>query len=289
MTAGIAAALIDGLLTGAVYALVAVGFALIYDVLRVPNLAHGALVALAMLFAWGLAATFGINAYASLPLTTLVLFATGYALHAWVIQPVSRGRKGAAVLVTGGIAGVLELLVVVVAGTPRAPYAVASVMIGSVPVGVARLAGAAGAALVGGMLFVFLTRTDTGRSIRAVAREPVAACLVGIRPARMRALAYGVGSACVGAAGCLLLPGGAVGPQTGPLLLLVSLGAAAVGGMGNLRGAIVGGLVVGVAERLGAVLLGQSGGVLAIVAVLLAALLLRAPLAFMGRRAGANA
>jgi branched-chain amino acid transport system permease protein len=284
VTVDVASYVVDGLLRGSVYALVGVGFSLMYDVLRLVNLAHGSLVMAAMLLAWGLSAGFGIDPYASLPLVTLVLFATGYGLHAGVIQQVSRGRPGqalvAAVLATGSIALVLEALAYGMVGNMprvlRAPYMIATTAIGPLSISVSRLSGAAVAAMLGGMLYVFMSRTDTGRSIRAVAREPVAACLVGIRPARMRALAYGVGTACLGAAGCLSLPGMAVGWQTGPMFLLVAIAAAVVGGLGSLPGAVTGGLVVGVAESL--------GGIAAIGGVLLVGLGVRGVLSLWGRR-----
>jgi branched-chain amino acid transport system permease protein len=265
-----AEAVVDGMMTGAVYALAACGFTLAYDAVKVPNLAQGSFLKLAMLLGWLLAGRFGIIPYASLPLVSLVMFAAGYGLGAGIARPVSRGRRGVAMGLTAGLALALEAAVFAVAGTvPR-----------TVRLPHAALLGAAGAVMVGGMLFVFMTRTDTGRSIRAVASEPVASQLVGIRPGRVRAVAYGVSAACAGAAGCLLLPGATIDIWSGPRWLVVSWAAALLGGLGSIRGAVVGGVVVGIAEKLA----GPPG----IGAVLLAAVLLRVP-AWQLRQRGADA
>jgi branched-chain amino acid transport system permease protein len=125
------------------------------------------------------------------------------------------------------------------------------------------------------LLWAFMARTETGRAIRAVAREPDGARLVGIRPERIFALAYGIGIACLGAAACLLLPGFYVSPQVGNVFVLVSFTIVVLGGMGSFPGALVGGLLIGVTESLGGLFLGESLGPIGISIVFIAVLLLR--------------
>ena len=137
---------------------------------------------------------------------------------------------------------------------------------------------------LGAVLWGFMTRTDTGRSIRAVAREPEGARLVGIRPARVFALAYGIGTACLGAAGCLLLPSFYVSPQVGHVFVLVAFTTVVLGGMGSFPGAIVGALLIGVTESLGGLLLGESLGPIGVSILFIAVLLFR-PTGLFGARA----
>jgi branched-chain amino acid transport system permease protein len=147
--------------------------------------------------------------------------------------------------------------------------------VGPLLLSVPRLISFAVALLLGGVLWAFMARTDTGRAIRAVAREPDGARLVGIRPDRIFALAYGIGIACVGAAGCLLLPTFYVSPSVGNSFMLIAFTIVVLGGMGSFPGAVAGGLLIGVTESLGGLLLGESLGPIGISAVFIAVLLLR--------------
>jgi branched-chain amino acid transport system permease protein len=124
-------------------------------------------------------------------------------------------------------------------------------------------------------LWAFMARTDTGRAIRAVAKEPEGARLMGIRPDRIFALAYGIGIACLGAAACLLLPSFFVSPHVGNTFVLVAFTIVVLGGMGSFPGAVVGGLLIGVTESLGGLVLGESLGPIGISLVFIAVLLFR--------------
>ena len=124
-------------------------------------------------------------------------------------------------------------------------------------------------------LWAFIAMTSTGQAIRAVARERTGARLVGIRPQRMFALAYGIGIASLGAAGCLLLPSFYVSPTVGENFVLVAFTIVVLGGMGSFPGAVVGGLIIGVTESLGGLFLGESLGPIGISLVFIAVLLVR--------------
>ena len=273
------AALVGGVLTGGVYALVALGLTLIYGVLHIVNFAHGSLLMLAMFGAWLLATYAGLDPLAAVPLMAAVMFAAGWALYRFVIGPVGRGDDRAILLATLGVAVVLDnLALVLFTGDSRSietPYALRMVAIGPLLIPLARLIAFAGALLVGAALWAFMAGTDTGRAIRAVAREPEGAALVGIRPQRMFALAYGIGIACLGAAACLLLPGFYVSPQVGSVFVLVAFTVVVLGGMGNFPGAVVGGVLVGVAENLGGLYLGEDLGPICVPLLFIAVLLIR--------------
>lgn len=284
----VAAALASGVLTGGVYALVALGLTLIYGVLHIVNFAHGSLLMVAMFMAWLLSDRMGIDPYVSLPLVTLVMFGFGAALYAGVIGRLSRGEDRAILLATLGVAVVLDnLALVLFTGDTRTidtPYSFSMVEVGPLLLPVAKLVSFAVAMALGAALWAFMAGTDTGRRIRAVAREPEGARLVGIRPARVFALTYGIGAGTLGAAGCLLLPSFYVSPQVGHVFVLVAFTTVVLGGMGSVPGAVLGGLLIGVAESLGGLFLGESLGPVCVPALFILVLLLR-PAGLFGARA----
>ena len=279
MTDALLAAVVNGLLTGGVYALVALGLTLIYGVLHIVNFAHGSLLMVAMFAAWLLATRFGIDPYAALPLVAGLMFAVGWALFRWVIGPVGQGQDRAILMATLGVAIVLDNGALVLFGgdtrSIETPLSFAVWEVGPLLLSVPKLLSCAVALALAAVLWAFLALTDTGRAIRAVAREPEGARLMGIRPEAIFALAYGIGIACLGAAACLLLPSFYVSPEVGGVFVLTAFTIVVLGGMGSFPGAMLGGLLIGVAESLGGLLLGESLGPIAISGVFIAVLLLR--------------
>ena len=264
------------------------GLTLIYGVLHIVNFAHGSLLMVAMFAAWALSAKAGIDPYWALPIVTLAMFALGWLLYAGVIEKVSRGDDRAILLATLGIAVVLDnLALVVFTGDTRTvdtPYSFAMTELGPALVPTAKLISFAAALALAALLWLFMARTDTGRAIRAVAREKEGALLVGIKPAPMFALAYGIGVACLGAAACLLLPTFYVSPSVGGVFVLIAFTVVVLGGMGSFAGAVIGGLLIGVVESLGGLYLGESLGPICVPVVFLLVLLLR-PTGLLGARA----
>ncbi len=272
-------ALVGGVLTGGVYALVALGLTLIYGVLHIVNFAHGSLLMVAMFGAWLLATRLGLDPLAAVPLMAGAMFAIGWGLYRFVIGPVGRGDDRGVLLATLGVAVVLDnAALIAFTGDSRSietPYALQMVQAGPLLIPLAKLVAFAGAMLIALLLWAFMALTDTGRAIRAVAREPEGAALVGIRPARIFALAYGIGIACLGAAGCLLLPSFYVSPQVGGMFVLVAFTVVVLGGMGSFPGAVVGALLVGITENLGNLYLGESLGPICVPLLFIAVLLVR--------------
>lgn len=276
------------MLTGGVYALVALGLTLIYGVLHIVNFAHGSLLMVAMFAAWLLYDRAGLDPYAALPLVTAGMFAVGWTLYSQVIGRVSRGQDNAILLATLGVAVVLDNLALVLftgdTRTVELSYSFSMLEVGPLLIATPKVVSFGVSLVLAGALWAFMARTDTGRAIRAVAREPDGARLVGIRPGRIFALAYGIGTACLGAAGCLLLPTFYVSPGVGHVFVLVAFTTVVLGGMGSFPGAVLGGLLIGVTESLGGLLLGESLGPIGISLLFIAVLLLR-PQGLFGAKA----
>jgi branched-chain amino acid transport system permease protein len=272
-------AVVGGLLTGSVYALLALGLTLIYGVLHIVNFAHGSLLMIAMFGVWLLASQAGIDPYVALPLMTAAMFVVGWALYAGVIDKVSRGEDKTILLATLGLSVILDnLALVVFTGDTRTidtPWSMSTVQLGSLLLPTAKVISFGFALLLGALLWAFMALTDTGRAIRAVAKEQEGARLVGIRPRRIFALSYGIGIACLGASACLLLPSFYVSPSVGNVFVLVAFTIVVLGGMGSFPGAVVGGLLIGVTESIGGLYLGESLGPICIPVVFVAVLLLR--------------
>ena len=203
-------AILNGLLTGAVYALVALGLTLIYGVLHIINFAHGALLSAALFAAFFAFRLFGLDPYAAIFLLAPLFFVFGYALQRFVIGPASHGDDRNMLLVTLGIAVVIEntLLLAFRADTRtiNVPYAFETINFGFTFLAVPRVVGFVVVFVVALALWLIMTFTDTGRAIRAVAKEKLGAELAGIDVAHVYAVTFGLGSACVAIAACLLIP-----------------------------------------------------------------------------------
>ncbi|WP_338664758.1 branched-chain amino acid ABC transporter permease [Pararoseomonas sp. SCSIO 73927] len=284
----IAEALVNGLLAGAAYALVALGLTLVYGVLHIVNFAHGALLTCAMFAAWGLHATFGLDPYLAILPMAFAFFGFGYALQRWVIGPSSHGEDGNTLLVTLGLSIILEnALLALFRSDTRTLGTDAGfdvVELGPMLLSRPRLIGFAVALVTAGLLWALLSATDTGRAIRAVSKERLGAQLAGIDPRHIFAVTFGLGCACLAVAACLLLPTFYVNPRVGNAFVLVAFTIVVLGGMGSIPGALLGGLFIGVVESLGGLLLGESLGQLGIFLIFILVLLLR-PTGLFGARA----
>ena len=281
-------AVVSGLLLGGVYGLVASGLTLIFGVLRIINFAHGAVMMLAMYASYWLWVWLGMDPYLSVLLTAPAFFVLGMGIQRVVIEPNRAAAEHNQLLLTLGLALFLENLALVLwqgdFRTLRVPYANASFVIGDALVEMSRLVAAGGAVLLALALFVFLRRTDVGKAIRALSEEREGAMLVGIDVARIRAVAFGIGSACAAVAGALITPFFYIAPDVGESFNLMAFVVVVLGGMGNFIGALVGGLIVGLAESLGAALLPGSLKQLVVFAIFVLVLLFRPEGLFGGAR-----
>ncbi len=273
------AAIVNGLLTGAVYALVALGLTLIYGVLHIINFAHGALLTVAMFAAFFLYQKLGLDPYLAILVVAPAFFALGYALQRYVIGPASHGDDRNILLVTLGLAVIIEnaLLFAFRADTRTidVPYAFDSFNLGFTFVALPRAVGFLALFVVASALWLLMGFTDIGRAIRAVAKEKLGAELVGIDVAHVYAVTFGLGTACVAIAACLLIPTYYVNPSAGDAFILVAFTIVVLGGMGSVPGALIGGLIIGVVESLSSLFLGESLGQIGIFLIFIAVLLVR--------------
>jgi len=270
---------LNGVTTGAVYALIALGLTLIYGVLHIINFAHGAALMVALYAVWFLKDRAGIDPYLALPLVVPAMFALGYGLQRVVINRAGHGKDENILLVTLGLAIVLENLALLFfksdTRTIETAYTLTTVAIGPATIALTKLVAFAGALAAAALLLWVVHRTDLGRAIRAVARERQGARLMGIDVEHVYAMSFGIGLACVGAAACFLLPAYYVNPQVGSGFVLVAFTIVVLGGMGSFAGALLGGLLIGVVESLGGLFLGESLGQIGIFAIFIAVLLFR--------------
>ncbi|HET9716172.1 MAG TPA: branched-chain amino acid ABC transporter permease [Pseudolabrys sp.] len=281
-------AVLNGLMMGAVYALVALGLTLIYGVLHIINFAHGALLSAALFAAFFAYRVLGLDPYIAALLLAPLFFAFGYGLQRFVIGPASRGDDRNMLLVTLGIAVIIEnaLLLAFRADTRtiNVPYAFETINFGFAFLAVPRVIGFVTVFVVALALWLIMTFTDMGRAIRAVAKEKLGAELAGIDVAHIYAMTFGLGTACVAIAACLLIPTYYVNPGVGNAFVLVAFTIVVLGGMGSVPGALIGAMLIGVVESISGLFLGESLGQIGIFVIFIFVLLVR-PSGLFGARA----
>jgi branched-chain amino acid transport system permease protein len=280
-------AVLNGLMTGAIYALIALGLTLIYGVLHIINFAHGALLTAAMFAAFFAYQVLGIDPYIAAIGLTPIFFLLGYALQRFIIGPAAHGEDRNILLITLGLAVVIEnaLLYGFRADTRtiNLPYAFNVVEVGTAFLAVPRVIAFAVVIVVALALWLIMRWTDTGKAIRAVARETLGAELSGIDVAHIYAVTFGLGTACLAIAACLLIPTYYVNPSAGNAFVLIAFTIVVLGGMGSVTGAMLGGLFVGVVESLSGLYLGESLGQIGIFVMFILVLLFR-PSGLFGER-----
>ena len=281
-------AVLNGLMTGAVYALVALGLTLIYGVLHIINFAHGALLTAAMFAAFFANRMFGLDPYAAAIVLTPLFFLLGYGLQRFIIGPAAHGEDRNILLVTLGLAVVIEnaLLYAFRADTRtiNLPYAFDTVEVGTAFLAVPRVIAFGVVIVVALGLWLIMQWTDTGKAIRAVAKEKLGAELSGIDVSHIHAVTFGLGTACLAITACLLISTYYVNPSVGNAFVLIAFTIVVLGGMGSVAGALIGGLFVGVVESLSGLYLGESLGQIGIFVMFILVLLFR-PNGMFGERA----
>ena len=279
--------LIAGFLLGGLYALIGLGMALIMGVMRIINLAHGDLMMVAMYLAYWLFTLLGVDPYISVFVVVPLLFLFGCALQKFLITPVMKVESilpHNQVILTVGMAMVLSNLATVFftgnyRSTPvnyasnawyltdywkNAPIELSL----SMPWSLSFLC----AFIITVALWFFLTKTDTGKSIRATAQDVDAATLMGVNTNRMRMLTFGIGSALVACAGCLFIPIYYLYPALGKQFTNIGFVITVLGGMGSTEGAIIGGMILGIFESMTATYVGMGWAPLGRFAIFVAAL-----------------
>ena len=222
----LAAATINGVLLGGMYTLVACGLTLIYGVLHIINFAHGSMLMLAMFGTYYLLTKLGVDPYLSIFVMVPAMYLFGYALYKGLIGRLAHGKDENILLITLGLSILIENLALMFfkgdSRTISVSYSDRMIELGPTLVPLPKLISFAVAIVLCLALGLFIQRTDTGRSIRAVAKERVGARLMGIDVDRIFAISYGIGLATLGAAACLLMPIFYVSPTIGHVFVLVS-------------------------------------------------------------------
>lgn len=275
----LAAAAINGLLLGGIYTLVASGLTLIYGVLHIINFAHGSMLMLAMFGVYYLLTLLKVDPYVAIFIMVPAMYVLGYALYKGVIGRLSSGKDENILLVTLGLSILIENLALMFfkgdSRTISVSYSDTMLALGPTLVPLPKLISFCVAIVLCIALGLFIQRTDTGRAIRAVARERMGARLVGIDVDHIFAVSYGIGLATLGAAASLLMPIFYVSPTIGHVFVLVAFTVVVLGGMGSFVGAVVGGLIVGLTESFGGLFLGESLGQIGISLIFILILLFR--------------
>ena len=279
---------VEGLLTGLIYGLMALGLSVIFGVVRVVNFAHGELVVLAMYAAFLLSSRLGLDPLIAVLPIAAAFFGGGYLLQSALINPfVGRAEHEQFILLVGlGMVVINGLLMIF--GPDARPidlsYALDSYEVGPLLVDKARLLAAGAAVLVAAALLAFFRLTATGTAIRACADNLTGAAVVGLDVKRLYALTFGIGLACVGAAGALLVTIADVRPALASSITLLAFIIVIVGGLGSMSGALLGGVLIGVSEALAGFFFEPSMKSMFSFALLILVLVLR-PQGLMGRRA----
>jgi branched-chain amino acid transport system permease protein len=275
----IGAAVINGILMGGIYTLVASGLTLIYGVLHIINFAHGSMLMVAMFGVFYLVTKLGVDPYLSLIITMPTMFAMGYVLYKYFIGKLSYGKDENILLITLGLSIVIEnLALMFFTGDSRTislSYSDKMFEVGPLLIGLPKVISFVAAMVMCALLGIFITQTDTGRAIRAVAKERMGARLVGIDVDKVFAISFGLGMATLGAAASLLMPIFYVSPTTGHVFVMVAFTVVVLGGMGSFLGAVIGGLIVGLTESFGGLYLGESLGQIGISLIFILILLFR--------------
>ncbi|MCL6560719.1 MAG: branched-chain amino acid ABC transporter permease [Firmicutes bacterium] len=255
-------AITDGLLMGGVYGLVAVGLTLIFGVMQIVNFAHGALMMLGMYVTYWAFTLLGINPYVSILASICALFLVGFILQRFFLDPILNAPQHNQLLLTLGIMLVLENLALVLWSPDfrsiKVEWLEQGILLGSVVLNKPRLLAFVFTLAITAVLYYVLKKTELGRAIQAASQEREGAHLVGVNVRHINGIAFGIGAACAGAAGSLIMPFYFVSPGVGHVFLLRAFVVAILGGLGNFGGALVGGLIIGLTESLSALLLPGS-------------------------------
>jgi branched-chain amino acid transport system permease protein len=279
---------VSGLLTGLVYGLMALGLSVIFGVVRVVNFAHGEMMTIAMYLAVVLFSAYQLDPLLMLVPIAAVLFALGYVMQAGLINPFINRPEHSQFMLLVAVAMIMVNALLIIFGPDarnvQTSYAYDSFQIGQLIVDATKVYAALAAAAVAAGLFVFFRYALIGKAIRACADNYHGALVVGLDVRRLYALTFGLGAACVGAAGSMMVLLLDVTPPLGPSYTLLAFVIVITGGLGSMPGALLGGMLIGITEAVAGLLFTPSAKSMFAFGVLVLVLLFR-PQGLLGRRA----
>ena len=250
-------ATVNGILMGSIYGLTALGLTLIFGVIKVINFAHGSLLMVGMYTAYWLVLLTGINPYLALIIVVPLLFFFGYYMQEIVIKPVFKAERDVrepitVIIVTTGVWYVLDNLSLILFG---AEYRVVKTglsgktfLLGELIVSTPKFYGFVATIVTAVLLYLFLKKTRMGKAIIATSFDRDAASLMGINQYKIYNIAFGIGTATAGVAGCVLIPFYYVFPTVGVIFDIRCFIIVVLGGLGSIHGAVLGGIIIGVIE-----------------------------------------
>ncbi|OUM98693.1 MAG: ABC transporter permease [Firmicutes bacterium ZCTH02-B6] len=281
-------AIANGVLVGGVYAIISVGLTLVYGIMDIVNFAQADFLMLGMFAAYLCAQFLGLDPVLSSILVFPVIFLVGALVQRGLVQRVQKAPIVSQIFLTVGLSLVLQSLMQMIFGanfrSVTTSYQTKAISVGPLNLSVPYVLAFLASAVMALALWLFLERTDLGRCMRATAQNRVAATLVGIDPSKMYLVAFGIGTALAGMAGAVILPYAYVFPTVGHQYALIMFTVVVLGGLGNVLGSLVGGLLVGVIHSVSAVFLPTQLQNLVVFIIFILTLTFK-PTGLVGRRA----
>ena len=278
---------VSGLLTGLVYGLMAVGLSVIFGVVRVVNFAHGEMTTVAMYLAIVLFNGLGLDPLVMAVPLAGVLFALGYVMQAGLINPfITRPEYSQFMLLIAVAIIIVNVLLIAFGPDARSvqtSYAFDSFLVGPLIIDATKVYAGAATLVITAALFAFFQFAPLGKAIRACADNYTGALIVGLNVKHLYALTFGIGAACVGAAGSMLVLLVDVTPSLGPALTLLAFIIVITGGLGSMAGAVLGGLLIGFTEAMAGLFFTPSAKSMFSFGLLVLVLLFR-PQGILGKR-----
>lgn len=279
--------LIDGLLIGGIYGLIAIGLTLIFGVMKIINFSQGALMMLGMYVTYYLFSMYGINPYLSIPVSAAALFLIGYLIQRGVLNRILDAPEHNQLLVTLGLMMMIENFALLLFSpdfrTVKVPSLDGTFLLGPLSLSKTKLIAFVSAIFLTGVLYWFLQNTNLGKAIRATAMNRDGGALYGIKVNRINAITFGIGAALAAIAGTLITPFLYVTPTVGSVFVLKAFVVVVLGGLGNFLGALLGGLIIGAGESLTSVFLPGDWKDMATYLIFILVLLYR-PTGLLGRK-----
>jgi len=280
--------LVSGILIGLIYALVAVGLTLIFGVMDIVNFAHGEFLMFGMYSAFWLFALYSLDPIYTLPLTMVLLFGLGALVYQLVIRRIAEAPMLSQIFTTFGLMilfrGIAQFLWKPDFRTVNKSVVDGNISFGGIQVGTPQLVAGIGAVLITAAIYLFLTKTRTGAALEATAADKDAARLMGIDSRQMFMLAWGLGAACAGIAGALMATFFPIFPEVGANFILIAFVVVNLDGFGSVTGALCAGVLVGVIEVMGGLLVGPQFKMAIVLLLFLLVLMIR-PQGLMGKAA----
>ncbi|MEJ5201498.1 MAG: branched-chain amino acid ABC transporter permease [Anaerolineales bacterium] len=278
---------INGLFTGGIYALVAIGLTMIYGVMKILNFAHGEFLMLGMYITFGMFTLFGLDPYLSIPIAAILIFCLGALIQRGVIQRILSAHPLNQIILLLGISTlIIGLVQFFLTAEPRkihVPYETSVLEVAGLRMCIPRLVSFVASMIISGTLYIFLQRTKLGKAIRAVSQSRTAAWLMGIDVNLIYMITFGIGTAITAIAGVLLTPNYKMTPTIGQSFGVIAFVVVVLGTMGNFIGAFIGGLIIGLVEAFAGFYLGGDVKIVASMLTFILILLFK-PQGLFGRK-----